>query len=106
LIHNDLGFEHILVDETDRQPVGLIDFESAWIGDPAIDFVPLRAALGSDALDVVLAGRDLGERLRERLWFYRWMGSIHAIIYGVREGNDKEREAGLIELRRRLDDRP
>jgi aminoglycoside phosphotransferase (APT) family kinase protein len=41
LVHNDLGPEHVLVDEETTLPIELIDFESAWVGDPAIDFVGL-----------------------------------------------------------------
>ena len=103
LVHNDLGLEHLLVDHGTAEPTGIIDFESAWIGDPAIDFVPLVSAFGAGALERLLAGRDLGEGLADRLYFYRWMGSVHAIIYGVTEEIDRERNAGLAELTRRLD---
>lgn len=102
LAHHDLGLEHLLVAD-DGQPVGLIDFEDAWLGDPAIDLVPLLAAFGTDQLSALTAGRDLGPQLGERLWFYRWMGSVHAISYGVTEGVETERVDGLAELRRRLD---
>ena len=105
LIHNDLGLEHLLVDECSGVPVGIIDFESAWIGDPAIDFVPLVAAFGAEALEQLLVGRDLGDRLGERMWFYRWMGSIHNIMYGVTEQVEHERDAGLAQLLVRLDHR-
>jgi aminoglycoside phosphotransferase (APT) family kinase protein len=92
---------HVLIGDADR-PVGIIDFEDAWLGDPATDLMPLAACLGNDLLPRLTAGRDLGERLEERLGFYRWMGSIHAIIYGVRQQVDHERQAGVRELRRRL----
>lgn len=103
LIHNDLGPEHILIDPTTGLPTGLIDFESAWVGDPAIDFVPLRAHLSPQDFDAVLGGRDLGDGLAERMRFYRWMGSVHAIIHGVSEDRKDELAAGVEELRRRLD---
>ena len=102
LIHNDLGPVHLLVGDT-GQPVGLIDFEDAWLGDPATDLTPLVACLGWPALPELMAGRDLGQRLEERIRFYRWMGSIHAIIYGVREHVEAERIGGVQELRRRLE---
>lgn len=101
-VHNDLGLEHVLVDQHTREPVALIDFEDATVGDPAVDFVPLVAAVGRQALPALTADRDLGERLLDRLHFYRWMGSIHAIIYGVTTGLDEERRAGATELRRRI----
>jgi aminoglycoside phosphotransferase (APT) family kinase protein len=101
-VHNDLGLEHVLVGERSREPVALIDFEDATVGDPAVDFVPLVAAIGRHALPELTADRDLGERLQDRLHFYRWMGSIHAIIYGITAGREYERAAGLTELRRRI----
>jgi aminoglycoside 2''-phosphotransferase len=102
LVHNDLGLEHVLYDETAGAPVGIIDFESAWIGDPVVDFVPLRYALGSDVTEQLAQGRDLGGEVARRMWFYRWMGSVHAIIYGVHEGVAEERDGGIEELRGRI----
>jgi aminoglycoside 2''-phosphotransferase len=106
LVHNDLGPEHILVDPDTAQPVAMIDFEEAWIGDPAIDFVALWAQVGLEGRALLFEDRDLGERLDERLWFYRWMGSVHAIIYGVTAPSDNELRAGLDELPRRLETKP
>ncbi|MFW6009970.1 MAG: phosphotransferase family protein, partial [Actinomycetota bacterium] len=96
LIHNDLGPVHVLIGSDG--PAGIIDFEDAWLGDPATDLTPLVACLGRAALLDLAAGRDLGERLDDRLVFYRWMGSIHAIVYGVREGVAEERIGGVDEL--------
>lgn len=101
-IHNDLGPMHVLLDDNSHHPVGIIDFEDAWIGDPATDLTPLVATLGWPTLDVLTEGRDLGDRLTDRITFYRWMGSVHAIIYGVTQDVGHERDAGLTELRRRL----
>jgi len=104
LVHNDLGAEHVLVRNGDgAPPVALLDFEDATVGDPAIDFTPLVARLGAAVLPELVGDRDLGDRLTERLWFYRWMGSVHAVIYGVVAGVEVERAGGLAELRRRLD---
>lgn len=103
LVHNDLGPEHVLLDDVDGQaPSGLIDFEDSWIGDPVIDVVPLAAILGPTASAALLAGRDVGGRVTDRMWFYRWMGSVHAILYGVDEDEEGERRAGVEQLRRRI----
>lgn len=104
LVHNDLGPEHVLIRRDDRvPPVALLDFEDATVGDPAVDLTPLVAFLGRAALPELVGDRDLGDRLSERLWFYRWMGSVHAVIYGVTADVEEERVGGLAELRRRLD---
>jgi aminoglycoside phosphotransferase (APT) family kinase protein len=101
LIHNDLGPVHVLIGD-DGEPAGILDFEDACLGDPATDLAPLAACLGPEAIPALTGGRDVGDQLGERISFYRWMGSIHAIIYGVREQVDHEREAGIRALRRRL----
>jgi aminoglycoside phosphotransferase (APT) family kinase protein len=89
-VHNDLGLEHVLVDDGGA-PVGIIDFEDAIVGDPEVDLLPLHAALGLP--------------LTERMCFYRWVGSMHAVVYFAEE--DPSRIPAVIEeLRRRLDLRP
>jgi aminoglycoside phosphotransferase (APT) family kinase protein len=101
LIHNDLGTEHILVDGS--RLVGMIDFESAWIGDPLVDFWPLWQRLPAERRAEFVGTRDFGARVPERRHFYRWMGSVHAIMYGVTGSDDAELAAGLAELPRRMD---
>ena len=90
-VHNDLGLEHVIVD-TAGSPVGIIDFEDATVGDPEVDLVPLHATLGLP--------------LTERMWFYRWVGALHAIVHHVWEDEPHEVAAATAELRRRLDSRP
>jgi aminoglycoside 2''-phosphotransferase len=88
LIHNDLGTEHILVDDVGH-PVGIIDFEDVTIGDPAVDLMPLLAAVGRP--------------LTEQMWRYHCRGTLHAIAYYDREGMREEIPGAVEELRRRLD---
>ena len=38
----------------------------------------------------------------QNVHFRRWMGSVHAITYGVTEQVELERDGGLRELRRRI----
>jgi aminoglycoside phosphotransferase (APT) family kinase protein len=90
-IHDDLGAEHVLVDDAGR-PVGIIDFEDATVGDPEVDRLPVHAVAG--------------QPLTERMWFYRCRGTLHALVHYVREGLDHEIPGALAELRRRLDSRP
>lgn len=69
---------------------------------PVVDVVPIAAVLGAGASGALLAGRDVGDRVGDRMWFYRWMGSIHAVRYGVDEDRPDVRRAGVHELRRRI----
>jgi aminoglycoside phosphotransferase (APT) family kinase protein len=86
-VHNDLGCEHLLVDDRGA-PVGIIDFEDAIVGDPEVDLVPVHAALGLP--------------MTPRMRFYRWVGSLHALVYYADE-DPSEIPAVIAELRRRLD---
>jgi aminoglycoside phosphotransferase (APT) family kinase protein len=101
-VHNDLGLEHVLIDPSSHDLVGIIDFENAAIGDPAVDLAPISALISKAQLQQVIGDRDLGDQLGERVQFYRWIGSLHAILYGVRLGDDSERFAGIRELRKRI----
>jgi aminoglycoside 2''-phosphotransferase len=91
LIHNDLGPEHVIVDDAGR-PVGIIDFEDAIVGDPDVDRMPLH----------VVVGRPL----TEQMWRSHCRGTLHAIVHHVREGEHHEVPQAVAELRRRLDSRP
>ncbi len=109
LVHNDLGLEHVLVDDgaaATGQVQGIIDFESAWLGDPVIDLVGIDLALGRGAVAAVAAaaGIDLDPGARERLWHYRWLASVHALIHGVRSGDRALVEHSRGQLVRRLDE--
>jgi len=90
LVHDDLGLEHLLVDDSGA-PVGIIDFEDATVGDPEVDFVPLHA--------------ELGLPMSPRMAFYRWKGSLHALEYYREQGMLGEIGPAIAELRRRLDAR-
>lgn len=90
-VHDDLGLEHLIVDDAGL-PVGIIDFEDAIVGDPEVDLVPISA--------------ELGLPFTERMWFYRWVGSLHAIVYYVQEDEPEEIPEAITELRRRLDSEP
>jgi aminoglycoside phosphotransferase (APT) family kinase protein len=100
-VHNDLGLEHALIDSA-SSIIGMIDFEDAAIGDPAVDLAPISAMITTEQLRYLIGQRDLGERLPERIQFYRWMGSVHAILYGIQESDDAERLAGIRGLQQRI----
>lgn len=102
LVHNDLGPEHVLLSDTPAVPVGIIDFEDSWIGDPAVDLLPLVTLLGAHTLDALISPGDLRDGLGDRMWFYSWMTSIHHIIYGTRNNMEHERRQGIADLRRRI----
>lgn len=101
LVHRDLGAEHVMVDPDTRRPVGLIDFGDAAVGDPAIDFVGALVTVG-DAATRELIAAYAGPISWERMRFYWWLGSLHAVRYGVDTGNQEILDDGISGLRERL----
>jgi len=53
-LHNDICPNHVLVDDDCGALVGLIDFDDAAWGDPALDFVTMRAAMGAAFTDAMI----------------------------------------------------
>lgn len=101
LVHRDLGTEHILVDPATGTPTGMIDFEDAAVGDPAIDFVGLLATLGDAATAEILSA--YGSPIdAERLRFYWWLGALHALDYGIANDDDQIVRDAIDGLRKRL----
>lgn len=52
--HNDLGDDHLLMDPSTSQIVGVIDWSDAAFGDPCVDFLFLNHWLGAAFIDRVL----------------------------------------------------
>ena len=104
LVHCDLGCEHILIGEDGTAVTGLIDFEDATIGDPAIDFVGIYVTYGMEAVERVRASyaRALDVNFVARLRFYTWMASCHETFYGLEEGRQDLVEEGIAGLQARL----
>ena len=103
VVHRDLGIEHILLGTVPA----IIDFEEVAVGDPAIDFVGIFNSFGLEAVRAVIGayGRtdaDFAARLR----FYRWMGSVHAVLYAIDVGDDDLLVGALTEIERRIAVRP
>jgi aminoglycoside 2''-phosphotransferase len=100
LVHRDLAPEHILVDD-DGRVVGLIDFEDAAIGDPAIDFAGLSGILGPARVETLIA--DYGRPIsRDRLRCYWWLVPVHELRHGLATGDRAVIDTAIAELRQRI----
>lgn len=101
LVHADLGTEHILVDQDTRAPIGLIDFETAMIGDPAVDFVGLLLTLGAPATRRILDAYP-GAISWDRLLFYGQVAPAYDVVYGLAQDDSSIVKGGIDGLRERL----
>lgn len=101
LVHNDLGTEHLLVDPSVGRLVGIIDFEEAGLGDPAIDLVGLWLDCGLEVMEGVLraTAQHGSEPLRDRMRFYAWMSAVHTMLFALEEDRPQLFEDGVRALR-------
>jgi len=106
LVHGDLGAEHILCDPVCSRITGILDWEDACTGDPALDFVGLLQAGGEGFVRQVLASyrRELGANFWARLHFYTKITPFYEILFGLEIGDPKRTETGLLRLQGLLND--
>jgi aminoglycoside phosphotransferase (APT) family kinase protein len=101
LVHADLGLEHVLVEH--GHVTGIIDWEDAGLGDPAIDFVGFHIGLGAERTERIMNAYDAGDpALRQRIPHYVWIGAIHAVLYGLDEARPEIVRHGVQGLGERL----
>lgn len=105
LIQGDLGGQNLLVDEAGRL-TGVLDWEHAAEGDPALDFRQLRA-LGTDVQEAALdIYRALGGRIDEgvpyRLHRY-WQQTFWSIQMAARRNDEALLQHHIERMRSRLE---
>lgn len=91
--HNDLGIEHVLIDQRETTVSGIIDWSDAAVVDPAYDFGLLYRDLGTVALDAAMGSyrtevNDVST-LRRRAAFYARCSVFEDLAYGLETGQDK-----------------
>ncbi len=103
LQHGDLWYENILTDDAAETVVGVVDFESAAVGDPAQDFATQRH-LGDEfanrVVDAYLAAggaldADFPHRM-QRLWELR---EFDGLQFAIRFDDAEEFEDSICKLR-------
>ncbi|TXL91452.1 aminoglycoside phosphotransferase family protein [Streptomyces sp. IB2014 016-6] len=100
--HNDLGIEHVLVDDATWTCTGVIDWSDAAICDPARDFGLLYRDLGATALHSALrsygAGDEQAGAIAARAAFYAKCGVLEDMAYGMETGRDTYVDKSLAAL--------
>jgi aminoglycoside 2''-phosphotransferase len=101
LIHADLSGEHILFDPANRSISGIIDWEDATVGDPALDFTGLLGDYGRNLTLQVLASYDgaADEGIVSRARFYDAIVPCYEVLYGLDVGLPHHVSSGLEGLR-------
>jgi aminoglycoside 2''-phosphotransferase len=99
-IHGDLGPEHLLYDQVRATLTGVIDWQDARWGDPALDFVGLYWLAGWDLVQNVLQHYIPSSRtnLRQRIEFLHWMMPFHFIKFGLLTHDEQYIRSGVEQI--------
>jgi aminoglycoside phosphotransferase (APT) family kinase protein len=93
--HGDLGGDNIRVNPGTGQLAGVLDWDGAGPGDPAVDLAALRASLPAVVWDLVLARLrptpvDLG-----RAAAYAATFGLQEVLLGAEQGDEQAIQSGL-----------
>jgi len=102
LIHSDMRAGNIILDAVTSRLNGIVDWDDAAIGDPALDFMgafEVSERLGALALKNY--GRDASGYL-ERVWIYLQTVPFGEVAWGVRTGSKRLVKDGMRHLNRLL----
>jgi aminoglycoside 2''-phosphotransferase len=98
LVHGDLWYGNILVNEKQDKITGIVDFENLKVADPAQDIAPLNY-MGADFLEAIIRKYNPREPIDdfmhrvERYWEFREFGGIQYSL----ENEDKDELLDSIE---------
>jgi aminoglycoside phosphotransferase (APT) family kinase protein len=91
LVHGDFGTSNILYDPETGNVVGLIDFDSAGVGDPAVDL----AAAYCYGLQRFAHVYPEVSAMANRVDFYRGTFALQEVLFGAENGDDVAYRAGM-----------
>jgi aminoglycoside 2''-phosphotransferase len=94
LIHGDFGGSNILVDRHTGELIGVIDFSSAHLNDPAVDLAA-ASTVGPDFLQRVAHTYPVADTALPRVAFYRATFGLQEALFGVEAGDEGAVRAGL-----------
>jgi aminoglycoside 2''-phosphotransferase len=102
LIHGDLCVDHILCDYQKSSISGIIDWEDATLGDPALDFVGILYAAGWEALEPIFNTYQglIGDNFHQRINFFLGAIPLHQIRFGLETDDNHIVQEGLEVLAR------
>lgn len=95
LIHGDFGTTNILYDATSQQISGILDFGSAGLGDPAVDYAALRASYGEHFFQFLVNENPQLSALMDRVLFYQGTFALQEALFGLENGDEEAFRAGI-----------
>lgn len=97
LVHGDFGASNILYDATKRTITGVIDFSSAGIDDPAVDFAA-ASTIGADFLQRFYATYPEIQGMLARAEFYKGTFALQEALFGLENGDEEAFRAGIADV--------
>jgi len=101
LIHRDLWYENVLVDEEPPRVVGILDWSAAGVGDPAEDLAP-QFYLGESFAQEVLTAYGADDAMRHRVARRRVVREFTGIRWALEQDDEVEFTESIEKLRREL----
>jgi|GEM_PF-108215 len=95
LVHGDFGTTNLLVDPDEMRICGILDFDEAGIGDPAVDYAALRASYGESFFQLVLDVYPEIHQLMDRVLFYQGTFALQEALFGLENGDSEAFHAGI-----------
>ncbi|HZG14922.1 MAG TPA: aminoglycoside phosphotransferase family protein [Candidatus Bathyarchaeia archaeon] len=95
IIHGDFGTSNILYDPLSNQITGIIDFGSAGIGDPAVDYAALLASYGDGFLRLLEEHYPNIRNMMERVVFYKGTFALQEALFGLEHGDHTAFQSGI-----------
>lgn len=95
VIHGDFGASNILYEPSNGQIAGVIDFGSAHIGDPAVDYAALLASYGEKFFGMVMEHNPNVKAMMERVLFYKGTFALQEALFGLENGDPVAFQSGI-----------
>ena len=104
LRHCDLWYENLLVNDPATEVIGVLDFEAADVGDPALDFAAQMYLGESFARQVLSEYRTLGGSTNRSIWHriekLLVLHEFDDLLFELRANNTRELEGSIAKIRR------
>ncbi len=94
LTHGDFGGGNILFDAATHTATGMIDFGSAGLDDPAVDFAAM-STIAPRFLEYCIPAYPQIQSALNRVAFYRGTFALQEAVFGVENGDEEAFRAGI-----------
>ena len=98
LRHGDFGTGNIIYDPVNRSIVGIIDFGSAGLGDPAVDFAGLLSSYGERFYEQCAESYPEMQLAFKRVQFYYGTFALQEALFGIENDDQQAFRNGIAEF--------